>query len=76
VRKTSVVPLPAAIVELSKVQVVASGQPRNVKATAFGNAPDDGVTVMSYFAEFPAVIEVGPELESENVNVLFTTSVN
>jgi hypothetical protein len=70
VRKTSVVPLPAAIVELSKVQVVPSGQPRNVKATGFGKVPDEGVTVMLYFAEFPAVIEAGPEFDSEKLNAL------
>ena len=76
VRKTSVVPLPAAIVALSKAQVVPRGQPKKVSATGLGNGPPEGVTVMSYFAEFPATITPGPELDSEKVKALCTTSVN
>ena len=75
-RKTSVAPLPAPIAALSNVQVVPRGQPKNVSATGFGKVPDEGVTVMSYFAEFPAIIAAGPELESEKLNALCTTSVN
>ena len=36
--------------------------------TGFGNVPDEGVTVMSYFAEDPAVIVGGPELFMEKLN--------
>ena len=76
VRKTSVVPLFAAIEAVSNVQVVPRGQPKNVSATAFGKVPDEGVTVMSYLAEFPAIIVAGPEFDREKLNALCTTSVN
>jgi hypothetical protein len=45
-------------------------QPVTVKATAFGNVPAEGVTLMSYFPEDPAATVAGPELLIEKLNVL------
>ena len=70
VRKTSVAPLPAATWDELSEQVLTAGQPVNVRVTGFGNVPDEGVTVMSYFADDPAVIVEGPELFMEKLNAL------
>lgn len=64
----SVPPLPAATWDELRVHVLTAGQPVNVSATGFGNVPDEGVTVMSYFADDPTVIVGGPELLMEKLN--------
>lgn len=68
VRETFVVPLPAGTCVAESVQVLAAGHPVNVIATAAGNVPAEGLTVMSYFAGEPAVITAGPELLIEKLN--------
>lgn len=68
--KTSVGPLPDATSDELSEQVLTAGQPVNVIFTEFGNVPDEGVTLMSYFAEDPAVIAGGPELFMEKLNAL------
>jgi hypothetical protein len=73
VRKTSLVPLPAAIVAVSNEQTVGATQPVTVSATGFGNVPVEGVIVMSYFPEDPAAIDGGPELLIEKLKVLLCT---
>jgi hypothetical protein len=70
VRKTSDVPLPAAISALSSEQVLTSGQPVNVRTTGFGNVPLDGVIVTSYFADDPIAIVAGPELLMLKLNAI------
>lgn len=62
VRKTSVVPLPAATCAVLREQVLTAGQPVNARATGFGNVPLEGVIVTSYFADDPIAIVAGPEL--------------
>ena len=73
VRKTSVVPLPAATCEELSEHVLTAGQPVNVRTTGFGNVPKEGVTVMSYFAEAPTAIVAGPELLIVKLNALLCT---
>jgi hypothetical protein len=70
VRKTSLVPLPATIVAVSNEQTVGAAQAVTVSATAFGNVPVEGVSVMSYFPKDPAAIDGGPELLIEKLKVL------
>jgi hypothetical protein len=48
--------------------VLTAGHPVNVIVTGFGNVPDEGVTLMSYFADDPAAIVEGPELFMEKLN--------
>jgi hypothetical protein len=74
VRKTSVAPLPAAIVVVSNEQAAPKGQPVTVSATGFGKVPVEGVTVMSYFPEDPAAIVAGPGLLIEKLKVLLCTT--
>jgi hypothetical protein len=73
VRKTSVVPLPAATCVELREHVLAAGHPVNDSATGFGNMPTEGVTVMSYFPEDPATMFGGPELLIEKLNALLCT---
>jgi hypothetical protein len=70
VRKTSDVPLPAAISALSSEQVLTSGHPLNVRATGFGKDPAEGVIVTSYFADDPTTIVAGPELLMLKLNAI------
>lgn len=53
---------------MSSEQVAEAGQPVTVSATGFGNAPVEGVTVMSYFPDDPGEIVAGPELLIEKLN--------
>jgi len=70
VRKTSLVPLPAATCAVLSEQVLTAGQPVNVSATGFGNVPLDGAIVTSYFADDPIAMVAGPELLIVKLNAI------
>ena len=72
---TPVVPPPAGICDALSEHVLAAGQPANVRATGFGNVPEDGTTLRLYVADWPAMTACDPEvLLTEKLNPPMTVT--